>query len=262
MSRTMVWMMLWTTLLMAGRPAPTASQVPPGVTPGTALAGTSWKLATLVGTDLVGDAAPTVVFEAEGIMTGSDGCNRYHGSWKTSGKVVVLTPGASTQMACPEPVMRQAAAFTKMLATARGYAMDAGQLVLTGANGQRLATFVPLPVALLRDTPWAATMVNNGKGGVSSLVKDTTITARFGAGNSLTGSAGCNRYTATYKTDGDTITIGPAATTRKLCPDPVMQQERAYLAALGRTTRYRLGDGSLELRSETGALQASFRAAE
>jgi len=29
-----------------------------------------------------------------------------------------------------------------------GYTMDAGQLVLLGADGQRLATFVPLPVLI------------------------------------------------------------------------------------------------------------------
>jgi len=244
---------LATALLVASFLRPAASQQPPPT-----LEGTAWKLAALPGIALVGDVSSTVAFEAAGVMGGSDGCNRYRGSWTAAGKFIVLKPGASTQMACPEPVMKQAAAFTKTLAAARGYAMDAGQLVLTGANGQRLATLVPLPVASLEGSPWEATMVNNGKGAVSSLVKDTAITGRFDAG-SLRGSAGCNRYTATYKVNGDGITIAPAATTRKMCPAPVMEQERNYLAALARATTRRLDEKTLELRDATGALQVSFQ---
>jgi len=255
--RITLWRAVATALLIASCGGRAASQPRP-----TPLEGTSWKLAAIPGADLARDVSSTITFEAGGAMGGSDGCNRYQGSWTATGATIALKPGASTQMACPEPVMKQAMAFTAAMGGARGYTMDAGQLVLLGADGQRLATFVPLPVASLQGTPWDATMVNNGKGAVSSLVKGTAITAAFGADGALTGSAGCNRYTTRYKTDGDTITIASAATTRKMCPAPVMAQERSYLAALGRATRYRLDEGKLELRDAKGALQASFRTAK
>ena len=156
--------------------------------------------------------------------------------------------------------MKQARAFTGAMASTRGYTIEGGQLVLLGADGQRLATFIPLRVASLLGTPWDAVMVHNGKSGVTSLVNHTRITATFAADGSLTGNATCNRYTTTYKTNGDTITIARPATTRERCPAPAMTQEHNYLAALERATRYRVDEGKLELRDDKGALQVSFRA--
>jgi heat shock protein HslJ len=49
----------------------------------------------------------------------------------------------------------------------------------------------------------------------------------------ISGSAGCNSYSAQFELDGDQISIGPAISTMMACPEPVMQQESAYLAALG-----------------------------
>lgn len=251
-------------VLLTGCQGPAGSQAgpprgPQGRPPAASLAGTAWKLATLPGFALRGDVSSTATFGADGALSGSDGCNRYRGRWTASGSSLSLTPGAATQMACPEPVMRQAAAFTIALAATRSYAVDAGQLVLSGAGGERVATLVSLPVATLQGTPWSAIMVNNGKQAVTSLVQGSEISARFAADGTLTGNAGCNDYTTTYEATGDTIRIAPARTTRKMCPDPVMQQERNYLAALTTATTYRLGEDTLELRSATGALQASFR---
>lgn len=252
--RSSLWRAWATTLLIAGCGGPAASQPKPPP-----LEGSAWKLSAIPGTALVSDVSSTITFETGGDMHGTDGCNRYRGSWTATGATITLKPGASTQMACPEPVMKQAAAFTGAMSVARGYTIDAGRLVLLGADGQRLATLVPLPVTALQGTPWEATMVNNGRGAVTSLVQHTSITATFGADGRLTGSAGCNRYTTTYTTDGDTISIARPAVTRRQCPAPAMTQERNYLAALARSTRYRLDERQLELRDDTGALQASFR---
>lgn len=240
---------------------PGASQMtPPPSAPISSLEGTSWKLAALPGRTLVQDVSSTVTFGPAGALSGSDGCNRYTGTWAVSGRSLTLTPGGTTMMACPEPIMKQAGAFTKALAATRGYNMDAGELVLMGAGGERVAILVTQPAATLRGTAWQASMVNNGKGAVASLVTGTTITATFGTDGTLTGSAGCNRYTSTYKTSGDTITIAPAAATRKMCKRSVMEQEQSFLAALGQATTYRLGETTLELRNASGAMQVSFRA--
>ena len=53
----------------------------------------------------------------------------------------------------------------------------------------------------------------------------------------MAGSAGCNRYFGTWSASGSALTIDPAGTTRKACPPPVMQQEQAFLRALGRVAR-------------------------
>jgi len=226
-----------------------------------ALEGTAWKLATLPDVELVSAASSTVTFGPAGALTGSDGCNRYRGTWTESGGTLTMTPGGATMMACPEPIMKQAGAFTAALAATRTYAMDAGQLVLTGANGERLATFIPLPVAALQGTAWHATAVNNGKEAVVSLVNDSVITATFSADGKLSGSGGCNRYKSTYTLDGEGITIAPPAATRKRCPGKgVMEQEQHFFAAIARATTIQLGENTLELRDAAGALQVSFRA--
>ena len=52
------------------------------------------------------------------------------------------------------------------------------------------------------------------------------------------GSTGCNRFTAPYTVDGDSLEIGTIATTRMACPPPADAVERAYLAALGRVAAW------------------------
>lgn len=43
---------------------------------------------------------PSLEFTADGMLSGSDGCNRITGSWTAEGEVVVFGPMASTKMAC------------------------------------------------------------------------------------------------------------------------------------------------------------------
>ena len=46
------------------------------------------------------------------------------------------------------------------------------------------------------------------------------------------GSSGCNTFQGTYTQNGNLVRIGPLATTRMACPENVMAQETAFLAAL------------------------------
>ena len=102
------------------------------------------------------------------------------------------------------------------------------------------------------------TAYNNGKQAVVSGVADTEVTAVFGADGQLSGSAGCNRYNAPYTVDGDKITIGAPATTRMMCPQPIMEQEAQYLAAIQLAATYNVQGTRLDLRSAEDALQATY----
>ena len=66
-------------------------------------------------------------------------------------------------------------------------------------------------------------------------------------GGTVAGSTGCNRYTGSYIVDGDSLEIGPLATTRMACLPPLDRIERAYVAALGRVTGWRSADDELVL---------------
>src|SRR4051812_34060801 len=67
------------------------------------------------------------------------------------------------------------------------------------------------------------------------------------------GSAGCNRFFATYSTDGaSTLTFGPVASSMMFC-EGKMEFEQSYLAALGTVATYAIGtDGGLTLSDAAG----------
>ena len=78
-------------------------------------------------------------------------------------------------------------------------------------------------------------------------------------GGRMAGSTGCNRYTAPYTVDGDTLELGPAVSTRMACPPPADAVEDAFLAALQRVTRW-LGDADeIVLLADDGAELLRFR---
>jgi heat shock protein HslJ len=76
----------------------------------------------------------------------------------------------------------------------------------------------------------------------------------------VSGSAGCNNYTAQYKLEAASLTIGPAAATRKMCvnPERIMEQEQQFLKALETVATARFEGDRLELRTATGALAATL----
>ncbi len=59
------------------------------------------------------------------------------------------------------------------------------------------------------------------------------VTAVFDTRGKLSGNGGCNNYNGPYTVDGEKIKIGPLASTKMTCEQAVMDQESAYLAALG-----------------------------
>ncbi len=81
---------------------------------------------------------------------------------------------------------------------------------------------------------WAVSELN-GK----ALVPKTGISALFTTDGKVGGSAGCNRYGTSYTTSGNSITITtPTASTMMMCEQAAMDQEAAYLKALGEAKVY------------------------
>jgi heat shock protein HslJ len=218
------------------------------------LAGTAWVLASLPGQSLPAGRPATLRFE-DGRAQGFDGCNQFGTPYTSEGATLSVSgPGASTMMACPPDREAAAEAFRAALTGAKGYRVDGGRLLLVGADGATLATFEPQSTDLA-GTAWEATAINNGKQAVASVVKDSSVTLELGVDGKTTGSAGCNRFTGTYRAEGSRVTFGPAATTRKMCPRPeVMEQEQAFLTALGTVATARVDGDRLELRTAAGAL--------
>jgi heat shock protein HslJ len=88
-------------------------------------------------------------------------------------------------------------------------------------------------------------------------IPGSEITALFANGQ-VSGSAGCNTYQGTYRStraaDRNIIEIGPLATTRMMCDEPLMDQESLYLAALEAATSYRIEGFTLTIVYPGGEL--------
>lgn len=218
------------------------------------LAGSAWILAALPGRSLAPGPAVTLRF-AEGRAQGSDSCNRYSTPYRAgAGRLEVSPRGATTMMACPPELMEQAAEFGTALGSARAYRLEGRQLHLLAGDGVALAVLSAQDTALT-GTSWRVTAINNGRQAVVSIAAGSALTMAFAADGRLSGSAGCNNYTAAYSDDSGRVGIQPPAATRRMCAAKgVMEQEQWLLAALATVASARIEGNRLELRTAAGAL--------
>lgn len=238
--------------LLIGCSAMWATDAPP-------LAGSTWLLSALPGRTLLSDTEVTLGFDG-GRAQGSDGCNRFSAPYTTRGATIaVSTLGPMTQMACAPEVMKQGEVFIAALTGARTYRIEGGVLQLLDANAKVLATFAA-QLQALAGTSWLVTGINNGRNAVVSTHGGSTVTMAFSADGRFAGSAGCNRYTGLFQTEGKRFRFVAPAATRKMCADPkLMEQEQAFLKALEAVTTMRIEGSTLEFRDAGGALQVLAR---
>jgi heat shock protein HslJ len=243
----------------------TASSAP-SAAGATGLEGTLWRLTGYVGADgktvAVPDAIAASATFAEKTLSGHTGCNDYTGGYTVDGDKLTIGPLATTKKACGPAETVVESAYLAALGLVAAYAISGDTLELKTAAGKAGLSFTATQAAGLTKTRWVATGVNNGKGAVSSVVAETTLTAIFAEAGTVAGSGGCNDYNGPYTSDATTIKIGPLASTRMACATPagVSEQETAFLAALSAATKWSVTGSTLELRDDAGALQVSFRA--
>jgi heat shock protein HslJ len=233
---------------------------------GIPLNGTAWTLTEYVsnGTPLstLNGTTITLSFDKEGSFTGTAGCNHYFASYGMKGTAITIGQAGSTEMYCTAPgVMQQESTYLALLGRASSVMIENDRLTLADAKGTTILSFariVPPAPAPLAGTNWTLDSVYSADA-VSSVMAGTTITAVFDRDGRVTGSAGCNRYFASYTVTGTSISIGEAGSTKMYCTsDGVMQQESAYLASLGRTTTFTITGNRLTLADAKGATLLSF----
>ena len=109
---------------------------------GTPLLGTYWRLVELSGKDVPAtherDSEPHLVLQAKGQAGGSDGCNRFNGSYVLDGMQLVFAPLSSTRMACRPGSAAAEGKYLQALQAVQGFKVQQRQLVLTDAAGQPL----------------------------------------------------------------------------------------------------------------------------
>jgi len=120
------------------------------------------------------------------------------------------------------------------------------------SNDERSQEESATPVTL--DGPWFVEYIED-----RPVIDNSPANILFGEDGQLSGSASCNRIMGSYEVAGDSLTIGPLATTRKACIDALGEQEQRFLAAIAKVSKWRIENGLLLLSDETGELM--FRAA-
>ncbi|WP_371397492.1 META domain-containing protein [Fretibacter rubidus] len=79
----------------------------------------------------------------------------------------------------------------------------------------------------------------------------------FKSGGEIIGHGGCNRFFGTYEQTGDTLTIGPLASTKMACPH--LGAESAFLGALQDARSVEATHLKLLLKNEAGETLLTLR---
>ncbi len=109
----------------------------------------------------------------------------------------------------------------------------ATMLVLVGACGGASATPAPsLGPIELEGTKWLLVSYLSPTGTSFTVPSAVTPIATFEGGQLTAVTTGCNTANGPYTQDGTSIAIGPLATTRLACQEPMATVEAAYLQAL------------------------------
>jgi heat shock protein HslJ len=201
----------------------------------------------------------------DGQLNGSAGCNGYFGGYELDGNDISVGPLASTEMFCggPPGVMDQENGFLSALGSAATYGIENEQLIIANDAGEMVLVFAVAEPKSLTGNLWQVIFYNNGQEAVVSVILGTEMTAFFDGEGQLSGSAGCNNYTAAYEVDENQISIGPAATTRMLCSEHegIMEQESAYLAALEMATAFEFEEDRMILLDSEGRRVVDYQLA-
>lgn len=201
-----------------------------------------WQLLSFTGGDgsVLATQGIGVTLQLEnGNASGFSGCNRFTGPYtiESAGRIRIGSV-AGTMMACPQgPGATVEAAFNRAIAGTHSYSIAGDRMTLKTESGA-VMVFGPESSERLEGHTWKVTGYNNQKQAVVSPVTGTELTISFANGRA-SGQAGCNAFQGPFKLDGGGITIGPLATSRKMCMQTgVMEQETQFLKSLETAVRF------------------------
>lgn len=113
--------------------------------------------------------------------------------------------------------------------------------------------------ASLTDTYWKLRQLGETPVDPPAGTREAHMVLR-GSDGRISATAGCNQMVGGYEMSGDTVRVGPMATTMMACPPPLDDRERALAAALDSARHWQVVGQSLLLRDEAGNLNAVFEA--
>ena len=103
------------------------------------------------------------------------------------------------------------------------------------------------PDSKFEDTKWFLNSYGD-QDNLEALIEDTEITSTFDSvRGEVSGSSGCNTYSARYEVKGSKLSISEIAVTEMACisPEGLMEQERRFLSLLADAQSFRVDDTTL-----------------
>ena len=209
---------------------------------------------------------PTVVFSDDGTLAGMSGCNSFFGQYQENEQGLSITGVGSTLMLCfDEEVMNLEQEYLKLLSDVATYAIDVNVLTLYNEDAESILIFEATPVLQVYNTVFTLRSFF-ADGTLQYVLTDSKITFEIADDGTVSGSAGCNTYSASAtfdENDQSLVTISQAISTEMLCfAEGIMEQESAYLAILPAVSSFDFDGEHLKLYNANGDVIATFIIAE
>jgi heat shock protein HslJ len=205
------------------------------------LAGTSWELESFGEPGALVPSEPDVRSTLNFIVdryVGTGGCNFFLGVYNAEEDNLRIETPAKTVLRCPEPpgVMEQEATFISAFLSSTNYELADDKLYIYTVENQRLMTMLPAEQVPLEGTTWSLRFKFNDAE-LQPIIPETTVTVESD-GETLTGNAGCNDYSAPLIREDGSVKVGEITVTEEVCesPESIMEQEADYLEALQSAT--------------------------
>ena len=224
------------------------------------LAGTSWSLSLLRGDGLLLISIVTADFDDNGSVSGIAGCNGYSASFETDRDQISITDIETTSSTCRDRLMAQETSYIETLESVITYQVLGTTLEMRDGEGRAMLVYDTLAQTKLPGSRWILTEYDNGSGTVVPVLPGTTVSAEFGDEGLLSGSAGCNGYSASYDVASNLINIDAIVMTEIYCMEPegLMDQETQYLSNLEQSTAYAIVGDAMGLVNDEGAILAIY----
>lgn len=94
--------------------------------------------------------------------------------------------------------------------------------------------------------------------GTTEMPDDSGMYVLFEVDGSIKGNGGCNNFFGSLEKTDDGVVVGGLGSTRMACPGDIMDRETAFLNALQQTSRFEMGQDSLQLLGNGNQLLAEL----
>jgi heat shock protein HslJ len=197
----------------------------------------------------------------DGNVSANAGCNTMSGGYTFEGDVLRVELLATTEMACPDPLMDQDAFVSGLLTSGPTVTVDGDTLTLT--SGEETITMLDREVAEpdlpLEGTSWVLDGIVANEA-ISSVPVGVEASLLIEDGQASI-ATGCNNGSTSVEVTDQTLTFGPIATTMMLCEDDANQTQDAVLATLDGEVDYAIESDRLSISNPNGR-GLEYRAAE